>query len=154
MLRSAAVISILLAALSQAWAKSPTVKITISGGTLAHEIEVIDPHILDLSNVWGGAFLDASTKSAVAPVRAVTTYEVWFYIKSGDNGLQRRYVLYYSPGLGKEKGLIYLPGRGQPWYWLNVSAILRDGKDGKWNHASTSWEELIASAISNAETAR
>jgi hypothetical protein len=36
-------------------AKSPTVKIVISGGGLTNAIEVTDPRILDISNVWTAA---------------------------------------------------------------------------------------------------
>jgi len=139
-------------ALLPVWAKSPTMKLTISGGTLTGQIELTDPRILDLSSVWGDRFLDPSAGSAVEPPQIVPTYQVWFYIKSANNGVQRRYVLYYSPN-SSQQGLIYLPGRGQPWYWLNVRAILRDGKDGKWNYASPSWEELIKPVIAHAEAA-
>ncbi len=146
-------ISFILTAFSPLWSKSPTAKITISGGALTSEIEIIDSRILDLSSVWGGGFLDASAGSAVAPRQVAPTYEVWFYIKSADRGVQRRYVLYYSPNEPSKKGLIYLQGKGQPWYSLNVSAILRYGNDGKWNYASPSWEELIKPLITQAEAA-
>jgi hypothetical protein len=146
-------ISFILGALPLLWSKSPTAKITISGGALTSEIEITDSRILDLSSAWGGRFLDSSARSAIAPPQVGPTYEVWFYIKSADNGVQRRYVLYYSPSEYSKKGLIYLPGKGQPWYRLNVSAILRDGNDGKWNYASPSWEELIKPVITQAEAA-
>lgn len=152
-LKTLAAISFILTALPPGWAKSPTVKVTISGGALSSEIEVNDPRILAVSNVWGGNFLDSSVDPALEAPRNVPTYEVWFYTKSADNGVQRRYVLYYSPSQPSTKGLIYLPGKGQPWYWLNVRAILRDGRDGKWNYASPEWDELITSAITRAETA-
>jgi hypothetical protein len=55
-----AVLLLLVAMPRPAWAKSPTAKITISGGALTSAIEVTDPRILDISNVWYGQFLDRS----------------------------------------------------------------------------------------------
>jgi hypothetical protein len=135
------------------WAKSPTAKITISGGALASEIEITDPRILDVSNVWSGKFLDASEAVAKEPPVGLQTYEVWFYTKTSDEKVRRRYVVYYSPNPATGRGYIYLPGKEQPWYWLNVSAILRDGKDGKWNNASPAWEGLIKPVIAQSEAA-
>jgi hypothetical protein len=52
-----AIVLVILAAMPQpATAKSPTAKITISGGELAKEIEFTDPQILNLSNVWAESF--------------------------------------------------------------------------------------------------
>jgi hypothetical protein len=146
-------ISFILTVFPPLWCKSPTAKITISGGALTSEIEITDSRILDLSGVWGGRFLDTSAAPAIAPPQVAPTYQVWLYIKSADQGVQRRHVLYYSPSEPSKKGLIYLPGKGQPWYSLNVSAILRYGSDGEWNYASPSWEELIKLVITRAEAA-
>jgi hypothetical protein len=148
-----AILLILVVAPRPAWAKGPTAKLTISGGALTTEIEVADPRILDISNVWGGQFLDSYQVVVKQPPRGFRTYEVWFYIKVADNSVRRRYVVYYSPNPATGQGYIYLPGQGQPWYDLNVSAILRKGKDGKWNYASPTWEELIKPVIAQAEAA-
>jgi hypothetical protein len=51
-------------------------------------------------------------------------------------------------------GYIYLPGKGETWYSLNVTAILRDGQDEKWNYASPAWEDLIKPIIAGAEAAQ
>src|SRR5271169_44121 len=145
---------LILAAISRsAWAKSPTAKITISGGTLTSVIEVTDPRILGISNVWYGQFLDGSQGVVKEPPAGLRRYEVWFYIKFSDNDVRRRYVLYYSPNPSAGKGYIYLPGKGETWYSLNVSALLRDGQDGKRNYASPAWEDLIEPIIAGAEAA-
>lgn len=132
-------------------AKGPTTKITISGGGLSSEIEISDQRVLDLSNVWGGQFIDRSKGSVKEPPRGLSTYEIWFYTKVADKGLTRRYVVYYSPDPSTGEGYIYLPGKGQPWYWTNVSAILREGEDGRWNRVSPIWEQLIKPVIARAE---
>jgi len=144
---------ILVAIPRPAWAKGATSKITISGGGLASEIEVTDPRILDISNAWFGRFIDGSKGAVKEPPRGLRTYEVWFYIKFSDNDVRRRYVVYYSPDPSTGQGYIYLPGKGQPWYWLNTSALLRDGRDGKWSYASAGWQDLIKPVIAGAEAA-
>jgi hypothetical protein len=135
-------------------AKSPTVKITISGGGLTSAIEVTDARILDISNVWSGQFLDRSRGTAKEPSRSLPRYEVSFYIKIAENEVRKKYVLYYCPNPAAEPGYIYLPGKGETWYSLNVGAILRDGQDGKWNYASPAWEDLIKPMIAGAEAAQ
>jgi hypothetical protein len=135
-------------------AKSDTVKIIVSGGGLASAIEITDPRILDISNVWTGHFLDRSRGAAKEPPRGLRRYEVSFYIQIVDNNLQKKYVLYYYPNTGTEPGYIYLPGKGETWYTLNVEAILRDGQDGKWNCASAVWEDLVRPVIEGAEIAQ
>jgi hypothetical protein len=132
-------------------AKSPTVKITISGGGLTSAIEVTDQRILDISNVWSGQFLDRSRGTAKEPPRGFQRYEVSFYIKIAENKVSKKYVLYYYPNPAAEPGYIYLPGKGETWYSLNVAAILRDEQDGKWNYASPTWEDLIKPVIASAE---
>jgi hypothetical protein len=135
-------------------AKGRTVKIVISGGGLTSAIVVADSRILDISNVWIGQFLDRSRGIAKEPPRGLQRYEVSFYIKIADNNVWKRYVLYYDPNPATELGYIYLPGKGETWYSLNVGAIIRDEQDGKWNYASPAWEDLIKPIIASAEAAQ
>jgi hypothetical protein len=134
-------------------AKAPTVKIIISGGGLTSAIEVTDQQILDISNVWSGQFLDRSRGRAKEPPRGLQRYEVSFYVK-WDNEIRKKYVLYYYPGPSTEPGYIYLPGRGETWYSLNVGAIIRNEQDGKWNYASAAWGDLIKPMIASADAAQ
>ena len=39
---------------------------------------------------------------------------------------------------------LYLPGRGEPGYALNVGTILRDTQDGHWHRPSPAWASAIA----------
>jgi hypothetical protein len=134
--------------------KEPTVKITISGGELTKVIEVTDQRILDISSIWAGEFLDPSEGTAKEPPVGLRRYEVSFYIKIANNDVRKWYVLYYYPNSVAVPGYIYLPGRGEAWYSLNVGAIIRDGQDGKWNYASSAWEDLIKPVIAGAEAAQ
>lgn len=135
-------------------AKAPTVKIIISGGRLTRAIEVKDQRILDISNVWSGQFLDGSKDTAKEAPRGLQRYEVSFYVEIADNEVKKAYVLYYYLNPIREPGYIYLPGKGETWYSLNVGAIIRDEQDGKWNYASPAWEDLIRPMIADAEAAQ
>ena len=142
---------IFLGVLREASAKGRTVKIVISGGALTNAIEVTEPRILDISNVWGGEFLDHSRGTAKEPPQRPQRYEVSFYVEIADNKATKKYVLYYYPNPAREPGYIYLPGKGETWYSLNVRSIIRDGQDGKWNYASPAWEDFIKPMIAGAE---
>jgi hypothetical protein len=149
-----AVLVILLGTARPVSAKAASFKITISGGGLAHPVEVQDPQILNLSNIWLGQFLDSTRGRAKAPPRELPRYEVSFYVKFNERNTPRRmYVAYYRPDPAGGRGTIYLPGRGEAWHDLNVSSILRDGQDGKWNYASAAWEDLIKPVIARAAAA-
>ena len=135
-------------------AKAPTVKIIISGGRLSSAIEVTEQRILDISNVWSGQFLGRSGGTAKEPPRGLQRYEVSFYVKIADNEVRKMYVLYYYPNRSTGPGYIYLPGKGEAWYSLNVGSIVRDGQDGRWNYASPAWENLVKAMIAGAEVAQ
>jgi hypothetical protein len=105
-------------------------------------IEITDPHVLALSNVWFGQFLDASRTPESEPTKGPSPYEVSFFVKLAENNVRKMYVAYYYPNSPEKQGLIYLPGEGAVWR-LNASTILREGRDGKWNYASPAWESSI-----------
>ncbi len=140
-----AVVLVLLATPQPTSGKAPTVKIIISGGGLGKAMEITDPRILELSNVWHGQFLDGSRGPAKEPPQDLPRYEVSFYVDLGNNGVRdarKKYVVYYCPDPGAGQGSIYLPGKGDPWYPLNANAIV-SGLDGKWYYASPAWEALV-----------
>jgi hypothetical protein len=145
--------SLLLLLLSStlATAKSPTVKLTITGGGLEQPLDVVDPEVLEQSQIWAGNFLDRTQDVLKKNPGSDTPYEISFFIRSGSGAMARRYVVYYHPQPSTQ-GYLYLPGRGEPWYRLNVSAILRGNRDGSWNHAAPTWERLIKLLIARAET--
>ena len=128
-------------------AKAATVKIIISGPGLPAPLEVIDEQILNLSNVWVGQFLDGSHGSPEKPPEGLKPYELSFYVKLRDEEVRMMYVAYYYPSPSMKQGYIYLPGKGEPWYYLNVGTILRAGQDGRWNYASPAWENLVKPLI-------
>ena len=135
-------------------AKVPTAKITVTGGQLTTTLEVMDPRALDFKvGPWGGGFLDMS-KGIANPPPARERYEVSFYNRV-PNGLRKFYVVYFCPGHGNQQGYVYTPGKGEKWYSLNVSTIIRGGQfEGKWRYASREWEALIKTFIASEEAAQ
>ena len=128
-------------------AKAPTVKILISGRRLIRPVEIADPQLLALSNVWSGQFLDTSKAPETEPPNALSPLEVSFFVKVADHEIRKMYVVCYYPR-ARGQGFLYLPGKGAA-YWRNVSTILREGRDGKWNYASPEWETLIKLSLSH-----
>ena len=136
-----------------ALAKAETVKITVSGGSLATTISVTDAHILYLSHAWGDSFVDTSQPPIdQSPQRPSWPYEVSFYSLIAENDVRKTCVLYYYPSNSTDPGLIYLPGNRSAVWALNVGTVLRPGRDGKWNYASRNWDTLMKSAITRAES--
>jgi hypothetical protein len=135
-----------------ALAKAPTVKVTISGGGLTNIIEVTDPALLAISDIWQGQFLDRSRSPLDVAPTGLTRYEVSFYAKLSENKVRKMYVVYYYPNLRTEQGFIYLPGEG-PLRQLNIGTVYRSGQDGKWNYALPAWESLIKPVLARARAA-
>ena len=61
--------------------------------------------------------------------------------------VRKMYVVIYVRDPTSGAGLVYLPGRGEEHYRLNVRTILREGQDGKWHHASEAWNEAISKRL-------
>ena len=135
-----------------ALAKAETVKITVSGGSLATTINVTHARILELSHAWGDSFLDTSRPPIDQAPQGPWPYEVSFYSLIGENDVRKTCVLYYYPSHSTDLGLVYLPGNRSAVWALNVGTVLRRGRDGKWNYASPAWDTSMKSTIAKAES--
>ena len=124
-------------------AKGRTVKLTVAGSGLSHPIQITDPNAV-AANVWGGDFIGTPAKE---PDKALPRYVVSFYVEPPREKVRMMYVVYYARDPQTGEGFIYLPGRGEEWYRLNVSTIFRDGEDGTWRHASPAWSKAIAAVL-------
>lgn len=96
----------------------------------------------------------ASGNQPPGALRPLRRYEVSFFVNFGDDDTRKMYVVYYCPSASTNEGYIYLPGKGETWYSLNTSTIIRSGRDGKWNYAASWWEEFIKPTIARAEAAQ
>src|SRR5262245_5460084 len=125
-------------AATSAGAKGVTRRLVVSGSTLVDPIEITDPAAL--ANVWGGEFIAAPTSE---PDRMWPRYEVAFYVQPPrTDGVRMMYVVRYVRDSKAGAGFVYLPGRGEHWYRLNVSTILR-GSEGEWHRATPSWSKAV-----------
>ena len=121
-----------------------TAKITVSSTVLAQPIEITDPKVLSLSNVFAGAFIgEQVARSEVAGPH----YTIVFDIQTLSGVKTAAYVVVYSKNRWTGERFIYLPGRGEASYRRNVSTILRDGHDGTWHRAAEAWGTVIDSHL-------
>lgn len=144
------VIYALLVALisGQAYAKGETSKIVIKGPGLPSPIKIIDPKILADFQVWSGPGTSSDEKVSfivnwsqgvvTEPPSGLPRYEVLFYAKL--RGEQLIYIVSYEYDPATKQGYVYLPGKTDEWYNLDVSTIYH-GVEGHWFHASRAWEE-------------
>jgi hypothetical protein len=123
-------------------AKGRTVRLTISGPGLSGPIETMEPKAL--ANVWVGSFIGGL---AAEPDKTLPRYVVTFYVQPPRENVRAMYVVYYVRDPRSREGFVYLPGRGEDGYSLNVRTILRDGQDGRWHNASAEWSDAIVAAL-------
>jgi hypothetical protein len=161
-LLSVFVIFLLLAIPAELFAKAATSKIIIRGADLRAPIEITDPKTLANFAVWTGTgtgctacpppspesfIVDWSQPMADRP-SGLHHYEVSFYAKMPDERLI--YVVFYEYDPAKEHGYVYLPGRDEEWYRLNVSTIFH-GVEGKWFPAWSAWERVARALTAGAK---
>jgi len=147
-MRALALIAIVALASIGLQAKGPTVKLTITGPGLTAPIEIVEPAILDASNVFGGSFIGETLQAA--PRIEPPIYTVSFHVQSPE-WMRRPVSAMYAVSVARDArtGLlwVYLPGRGEPGYALNTGTILRDGQDGHWHRPPHEWAAAIAKYV-------
>jgi hypothetical protein len=124
-------------------AKGSTVRLHVTGAALPVPLDITDPQLLASSNVFEGSFLGMPRSE---PPPSVPRYRVSFHVEYPawmKRGVEVKYVVTYARDPQSGEGLIYLPGRGEEGYRLNVGTILRDGKDGVWQSASQRWADAL-----------
>ncbi len=160
---------LLLAVPAEVCAKGVTSKIIIKGGNLKIPIEITDPKTLANFGVWTGpgtscsgagcpeststrpdSFIVQWSQPVAQPPDGLQRYEVSFYAKMP--GERLIYVVFYEYDPETARGYIYLPGKDEDWYTLNVSTILH-GAEGKWFRARNAWESVTRPLIAGTEQA-
>lgn len=117
-----------------------TARLTVFGSGLQRPIEITDPPLLTLSNVFRGTFIGGPTTE---PDAAWVRYRVAFDVQTLDGVKAAAYVIYYCANSRTGEGFVYLPGPGDESYRRNISTILRDGQDGRWHQASEAWSAAL-----------
>ena len=125
-----------------------TVKLVVSGPRLASDLEITDRAAI-AANVFDGNFM---TTIADAPDPYWPRYRVAFHLNSRERGVFLGYAVLYAWNPLTGEGFVYLPGRGEADYRVNIGTIMRDGslspglqpaRDGYWHHATPEWSQAL-----------
>jgi len=150
---------LLLVIPAQVFAKADVSKITIQGGDLKTPIVITDQKTLPHFNVWTGPgtsgpltketrFIIDWSQKITERAQGLQRYQVSFYAKFPDERVI--YVVFYEYDPASEQGYIYLPGRTDEWYRVNVGTIYR-GVEGRWFRATTEWDHFARPLILDAK---
>jgi hypothetical protein len=161
---SSLIVALLLSASLSA--KGVTTRVTIRDTSLQTSFDLSDRSLLDRFNVWAGpgTFQTAAGRGAegvegfivdwkagvVDRPEGVRRYEVRFYVTYPNSAAEQlAYVVFFEPGPSPDEGFIYLPGKSDEQYWLNVKAIYRgDRIEGHWFRATTAWQDAVRQVMS------
>jgi hypothetical protein len=155
-------------------AKGEMVLIEVTGANLPTPIRITDPKI-EAFSLWAGPGVNGArvpnaegfivdwragvlSPRAAQLTRGVQHYEISFYEgcrTSNDWCTQKQprmvYVVSYDYDPASPRGFVYLPGKGDASYQLNIGTIWRR-VEGNWFFATASWEEFIRPVIDKAIT--
>ena len=157
---AAVILLVVLGATPLLLAKGLTTKITIASADRQHRIEIRDEGILEKFQVWagpgtfvndvegnGGFIIDWASGAVGGPPRGLRKYEVSFYVRYANRSFdeqtdQLAYVVWYETDPVTGQGYVYLPGKTDEHYRLNMKAIDR-GREGNWFRATVAWQEAF-----------
>jgi hypothetical protein len=143
-MRTTALVLPVLLALTTATltAKGATVRLVVTGPELKSPVVIDSPDALQ-GNVFEGNFIGSR---ASEPDPRLARHTVSFYAETPRHAVRMIYALSYvfEPRTGH--GFVYLPRRGEPFYTLNVSTIMR-GQEGEWHGADQRWSDAIATVV-------
>ena len=143
-------------------AKGPTSRISIVDTARGTSIEITDPTVLSRFKVWDGPGTYSRTngqdtegmdgfivdwRSGSLDSRPIDLhrYEVKFYVRRHSEPLEQlAYTVFYERDSSSGNGFVYLPGKSDGQYRLNVFSIHRgSGFEGHWFRANHEWEGTI-----------
>jgi hypothetical protein len=56
--------------------------------------------------------------------------------------------LFYDYDASSKRGFVYLPGKGEQWYALDINLVYH-GLEGHWFNATDSWTGFVRTLIAN-----
>jgi len=151
-------------------AKGPTSRIVIRDTALGTVSEIADRSVLDQFQVWAGRgtysgppdlqtegtqgfIVDWTAGTVDQRPRQLRRYELRFYVgpkralpasvAANPPADELAYVVIYEHDPATGRGYVYLPGRSDEHFGLNVRSIHR-GLEGQWLHANQAWESTFA----------
>jgi hypothetical protein len=142
------------------FAKAAITRVAIEGNQLT--VNITDRSTLAQFNIWSGPGTGANGSSSSQPQSFVVDwskgpqvkapqglpdYQVSFYgVLPGQKSESLLYVVTYAFDPHTGRGYVYLPGKGDRWYGLDIGTILR-GVEGKWFHAWNAWDSIAGPLI-------
>ena len=141
-------------------AKGPTVRIVITGPDPTHSVEITAPALLQQFQVWSGPGVEADgqqepqgfiidwvSDGSSRRLTSLPRYKASFYAKYANRPLDSQpehlaYVVWYQPDFDSRRGYVYLPGKGDEAFALNVQTIFR-GREGRWFEATDAWNAAV-----------
>jgi hypothetical protein len=140
------------------FAKGRTVRIVIRGAELATPVQVSNQKIVANFQVVSGKgtysneprleepsfVIDWSQGPTVEPPKPLPRYEVLFYADRPNERLV--YAVSYAFDAVTGQGYVYLPGKNDENYELNVHTIIRR-VEGKWFHSWDRWDGIAQQLI-------
>jgi len=172
------IILLSLAVSAPLWAKGEMVLIEVKGATLPAPIQITDPKIEEFTPWSGpgvngarvpnadgfiidwhaGVLSQQATQHVEQQAPGLQHYEISFYegCRTKNDWCTEKeprlvYVVFYDYDPSSARGFVYLPGKGDPSYQLNMGTIWRH-VEGNWFLATHSWEEFIRPVIEKAIT--
>jgi hypothetical protein len=148
-------------------AKGMTTKITVTDVSLASSIDITDPSVLEQFNVWAGRgtfvtipgqerregtngfIIDWLAGAVSPPPIELHRYEVKFFVRYPNSATEQlAYIVYYAHNPASGQGFVYLPGKSEEPYRLNLKAIRRGNDlEGNWFLASPAWQDVVGRMI-------
>ena len=148
-------------------AKGPTTRIVITDIERGSVSEITSRSVLDKFQVWAGRgtysgapdqqnegtegfIVDWTAETVEQRPDRLRRYELRFYVASRNSAAPRlgqgeelAYVVWYEHDAATGRGYVYLPGRSDEHFSLNVRSIHR-GLEGRWLRASHAWQSAFA----------
>jgi len=122
-------------------AKGATVQLTITGPGIEAPIHSHDESVISAS-VWGGGFADWDTGPIDGALAQRSDYQIYFWVQLPRGPIQMKYMIQYRWDSTSDRAVVCLPGERDPWYYVNVSSIIR-GNEGGCFYAEEKWGNAI-----------
>jgi hypothetical protein len=165
---------VMLSIAETASAKGKTVRIEITGASLATPLQITDPDIVGSFSIWNGpgvtvngqqvhldpryqdgTFIDWPKGQLARAPTGLQRYEVSFYcaFEHPTEEVKFCYGVTYAYDASSDHGYMYLPGPADKAFKSNTPAIYH-GVEGNWFRTTGSWERLVRPLIEKATAAR
>src|SRR5262245_29193188 len=162
-----AVLVVLLGATTFVSAKGLTTRIEVTSAQFHAPVDITDPEILKSFNVCSvpgpfvngvegieGVISDWPLGALQDRRKGLISYEVSFYVKyvnrpASEQEDQLAYKVLYAIDPSSGAGYVYLPGKSDEPYRLNVKAIFH-GREGNWFHATAAWQRAVDTLVAQA----